>query len=341
MPREFHATGISITAATSPCAYRCSYCQLADIGVSKISIDRYARIVERFVEYKESKGLTDFGIGQWLGNAFNFNDYEYAKVAEISHKLGDSYENICLGGVPHKSHAEMTEWLAFRRKIGAKNLIVSFLGHGDAHDKWNRKKGSFNFLMESQRIAIELGMGLVQRAFLANSTLPMIERLLDMLDDLGGEVIERVGYPLFYSGLARKFEHERVTMETLDSQSPRIKAIYREDKDKWKSEKDWIEYARNEKYDEHESNWVVLKLDDSNIDKVESMSCEAILADLITRTRAAYASVPAREELCGKYGNKENEKIYMFMWDMECLWLDRYLQDNPIALERHLTHFGR
>jgi hypothetical protein len=314
---------------------------LADSKISKISIDRYAAIVERFIEYKEANGLKDFGVGQWLGNAFNFNDYEYARVAEIEHKLGNSYENICLGGVPHKPRAEMKEWLAARQNMGAKNLIVAFLGHGAVHDRWNRKKGNFAFQMETQKVAAELGMGLIQRTFMTNSTLPMAGEWLDMLDELGGEVVQRVAYLLFYSGLGRNFEHDRVTMETLDKQPDRVKAIYRQDKDRWKSEKTWIEQLRNEKGNENGYGYVCLKIDDSNIDQIESMSCEAILDDLIQRTNTAYGAIPGREELCEKYGDKSNEKIYMFMWDMECLWVDRYLRDNPVHFERHLTHFGR
>jgi hypothetical protein len=312
-----------------------------DIAVSRIPIDRYVRVIERFLEYKESKRLADFEIGHWLGNAFNFDEYEYGKVAEISHKLGDSYENICMGGVPHQSPEKLRKWLAFRQKVGAKNIIVAFLGHGEVHDQWNRKAGNFAFQMEAQKVANDLGMGLIQRTFLTNSTLPLVERWLDLLDELGGNVVQRVAYLLFYSGLARKFEHERVTRETLDRQSDRVKAIYRDDQNRWKSEKDWAEFLRTDK--EYESGYgdLVLKLDDSNIDQIESMSCEEIIADLTQRTKAAYAAVPSREELCEKYANQTSEKLYMFTWDMECLWIDRFLQQNPIVFERHLTHFGR
>ena len=340
MTREFQATGIGITAGIAPCAYHCSYCQLADRRISKIPIDRYVAVVERFMEYKESKGLANFGVDQWLGNAYSFDNYEFDRISQLNHKLGNPYEALCLGGVKHMPCAEMKDWLAWRQKMGAKKVIASFLGYGDAHDKWNRKKSNFEFLMKSQKLATEAGMGLIQRAFLTNSTLPMLCTLFDMLDELGGEVVERVGYPLFYSGSARNLEHERVTMETLDNQPQRIKAIYRRDKNNWKSEKDWIELARNGNH-EYESKYVTLRLDDSNIDKVEAISCEAVIADLIERTKAAYASVPEREELCEKYGDKTNEKIYMFMWDMECLWVDRYLEDKPVVFERHLTHFGR
>jgi hypothetical protein len=316
---------------------------LADIRVSRLSVDRYARVIERFAEYKKSAGLTDFGITHWFGNAHNFSNYELARLFEVGRMVGTSnpYEFVLLGGVFHRTRPAMKAWLLSRQNMGVKTLITSFLGYGDVHDKWNRKKGNFDFLMESQQLATEIGMGLIQRTFLISSTLPMVGRLLDRLDEIGGNVVERVAYLLFYSGLARKYDDQRVTMEILDNQPTRVKGIYREDKSKWKSEKDWIEYARNEQHDPYENSYVVLKLDDANIDKVESMSCEAIITDLTQRTKAAYASVPSREELCEKYGDKTNEKVYMFMWDMECKWMDRYLRDNPVVFERYLTHFGR
>ena len=167
-----------------------------------------------------------------------------------------------------------------------------------------------------------------------------MEQLLDRLDAEVPDIRSRTGYPLFYSGLARRYENERVTMEMLDAQPNRVKAIYREDKDKWKSERDWIEFSRTAK-PEHEEGQVSLTLTDKNIDQIEAMSCEEILKDLTKRTQAAYNSVPSREELAEKYSDSDSEKIYMFMWDMECLWLDRYLKEHPTQFERELTHFGR
>jgi hypothetical protein len=339
-----HATAIMITASISPCAKpRCDYCQLPNNKISRISVDRFAAIVERFIEYKESQGLKDFKITEWLGNAFNFNEYEYTKVAEINRKLDQFYENICLGGVSHKYPEEMRAWLAARQKIGAKNLIVALFGIGTIHDTWNRKKGDFAFQMESQRQAIEIGMGLIQRTFLMHSILPVIGDLFDMFDELGGEVVGRWTCPLYYCGLARKLEHERVTMEILDNQPSRVKATYLA-KNNWKSEIDWIEEVRKGNPDWENGyglGHVVLRLDDSNIDRIESMSCEAILDELIQRTNAAYAVLPSREELCEKYGNRKNEKVYVGMREMDDLWVDRFLRDNPVEFDSYLTHFKR
>jgi len=144
----------------------------------------------------------------------------------------------------------------------------------------------------------------------------------------------------FYSGLARKYEHERVTMELLDKQPKRVQEIYRTDKNNWKSEKDWVEYALNNP-SHYGKGHVDLTLTDKNIEMIESMSCEEIIENLVKRTKLAYSIAPSQEELASKYSDKTSEKLYMFLWDMEALWMDRYLKENPIDFERGLTHFGR
>ena len=48
--------------------------------------------------YKESKGLKDFGVGQWLGNAYNFDEYEFARLSEINRMLGNTLDLVILGG---------------------------------------------------------------------------------------------------------------------------------------------------------------------------------------------------------------------------------------------------
>jgi len=343
MSRPFKTKGIYITAGINRCAYHCRYCQLTTIKLSKnITMDRFTAIVNRFIEYKHLNQLQDFRVDFWNGYTYDSSLIDFQKELNLHKKVGDwELKILLLGGLLHMEDIILHQWFTERKHIGSEFVAATYLGCKDQHDYWNNKKGNFEFLIKAQKIASNVGLDNVQRLLLTRSSLNHMEELLDTLDSLEIPIKERSAYPFFYSGLARRYEDERVTLSLLENQSKRIQTIYRNDKEKWKSEQEWIEYAHTVSSQSEERS-VNLIITDENIDRIESMSCEAILDDLTHRTKRAYAMVPSQEELAEKYADNTSEKIYMFLWDMECLWLDRYLKEHPLQnFERALTHFGR
>ena len=342
MSRPFKTTGIHISSGLVSCAYHCRYCQLAHIKATTFGIDRFVSVVDRFLNYKAKHSFNEFNVSFWNGYSYDSPINDFQKELNLYKRVGEwELKILLLGGLPHMDDTTLKQWFSDRKAIGSEFATATYTGIKEKHDYWNNKKGNFEFLLNAQKIAEKVGLENEQRILLTRSSLAQMDELLDTLDTLEIHIKDRAAYPFFYSGLAKHYENERVTMEILDSQSDRIKGIYRNDKDKWKSERDWIEFSRTNNGSQYESGTVSLILTDKNIDRIESMSCEEILDDLTKRTNTAYNSVPSREELAAKYSDSSNEKIYMFMWDMECLWLDRYLKENPTQFERELTHYGR
>jgi len=343
MARPFKTTGIYILSGMNPCAYHCRYCQLTTTKPTKnITMDRFKAIVNRFIDYKHFNHLKDFDVDFWNGYTYDCSLIDFQKELDLHKKVGDwELKILLLGGMPHMEDATLKQWFQDRKHIGSEFVAATYLGCKDQHDYWNNKKGNFEFLIKAQKMASAVGLDNVQRLLLTRSSLYRMEELLDVLDSLEIPIKERSAYPFFYSGFARRYEDERVTLSLLENQSERIKSIYRKDKETWKSEQEWTEYARTTRH-KYEEGSIHLVLTDENIEHIESMSCEAILDDLTNRTQKAYAMVPSQEELAENYADRTSEKIYMFLWDMECLWLDRYLKEHPLqGFERALTHFGR
>jgi hypothetical protein len=56
-----------------------------------------------------------------------------------------------------------------------------------------------------------------EKLFLTKNTLPIFERLLDILDAIPGEVRSRAASPFFYAGLAPPYESERITEDDRDN----------------------------------------------------------------------------------------------------------------------------
>ncbi|MDR1085065.1 MAG: hypothetical protein LBP22_09470 [Deltaproteobacteria bacterium] len=338
MVRDFIPTGIGITTGIGQCAYRCLYCQIALHEPATFGVDRYAAVIDRFLDYKEKTG---FNFSQWMGYSFDISAADFFKQIALCKRCGYDQTSFLLGGVRLMADDELKKWYEERLALGCDYVGASYFGHSETHDYWNNQPGQFEFQVRAQKTALSMGMKVGQRLFLLKSTLPMMEELLDILDETSGADASRAAFPLFYSGLARRYDDERVTLEMLDNQPDRVKAVYRSDKPNWKSEKDWITWILDGK-DAFKPSFLNLNLSDANIDEIERMSCQEIVDDLTLKTKKAYAPIPDTCELADRYGDRTNEKVYMFLWDMECLWVDRFLEQHPeIRIDRELTYFGR
>ena len=64
-----------------------------------------------------------------------------------------------------------------------------------------------------------------ERLFLTQNTLPIFDQLLDILDDIPGDVRSRVASPFFYAGLATRYESERLTEDDRDNLPERINRL--------------------------------------------------------------------------------------------------------------------
>ena len=78
---------------------------------------------------------------------------------------------------------------------------------------------------------------------------------------------------------------------------------------------------------------LVLKLDvdESNIDRLETMSCEEIFARRELEYQESYRAIPALDELCERYGDPENRRIYMMSRDVEGRWLDLHQRETGVG----------
>ena len=328
---------ISISAGIAKCANRCLFCQLNDLRPVTFDIKRFMGVVDKFWDYKVRTGL---GIDAWVGFSYDLSISDFAIQKDLYSRNGWGVSLVQMGGMPVMDDATLLRWFQERKNIGIKDVYASYYGLAPYHDYLNDMPGNFDYMLKSQILASKVGLHNGQRIMLTKSALPDLARLLEILDEPGA-VSERVAYPLFYSGYARNFEHERPTKADLDAQPETVQAAYRGDRPNWKSESEWIEWIRADK-EQFSMKWLLLQINDENIAALEKMSCDEIIADLTERTNRAYAAVPSSAELAEKYSDPLNDKVYMFLWDMECLWVDRFLARNPhIQFERHLTHFGR
>jgi hypothetical protein len=65
-----------------------------------------------------------------------------------------------------------------------------------------------------------------------------------------------------------------------------------------------------------------LDVDETSIDYLEHASCEEIFAERERQYRESYRTIPALDELCSRYRDPTNRKIYIMSRDIEGRWLD-------------------
>jgi hypothetical protein len=173
------------------------------------------------------------------------------------------------------------------------------------------------------RLGGERGMVRREKLFLTRNTLPIFDRLLDILDDIPGEVAGRVASPFFYAGLATRYEDERLTEDMRDDLPERINRLRPRKFDNWLSEREWIPVMAQTA---SRPRRLLLKLDvnETNIDRLENSSCEQIFAERERQYQDDYRRIPSLDELSSRYGDPNNRKIYMMSRDVEGKWMDMH-----------------
>lgn len=221
---------------------------------------------------------------------------------------------------------ELLDWLEERRAAGVVGFHTSLAGCGETHDRWNGRAGDFEYQTSILRLGGERAMVRVEHLFLTQNTLPLFDRLLDILDSIPGEIRHRSVGLLFYAGLASRYESERITEEVRDRLPERIGQLRGGRFQDWRSEREWIPIMRETA---SQPRKLVLKIDvdEANIDHLEKTPCERIFIERERQYQESYRMVPALDELIDRYGDMTNRRVYMMSRDVEGRWLELHARE--------------
>lgn len=244
------------------------------------------------------------------------------EVRRLWSVTGQPADGIATGGLRQRDDNEVRAWLSALREIGITRLHFAFAGHGPVHDRWNGRRGDFEWLMTVHRIGTELGFASSSpsaslRVFLARKM-----DWLDTLDTAGGSIAWRWAFPFGYLGNARRHERERIDELDRDTLAPRVAALCPSRKE-WFSEREWLD--RLDDFDKAAPPVdLILRLDTHNIDAVDTTSCDEIVTDLQSKAMAEAAPIPSLRTLGKQVGDRLNRRIYEGRDDIGRLWLDRF-----------------
>src|SRR5215470_8264456 len=331
MPREILARGLTLSLRHAPCAHICRYCLISETRKgSALTFSRFEQLAHRFYDWKESAQL-DISIRTFVGPSFDYGTDTLAGVGRLRARRGSTFEVLNLGGIRIREGDALDAWLDERRAAGIAGFHTSLAGYDETHDRWNGRAGDFAYQTLILRRGGERGMYRQERLFLTKNTLPLFDRLLDILDGIPGEIRNRIVTPFFYAGLGRRYEDERITEEIRDNLPERIATLRRGRFQDWRSEREWIPIMKETA---HEPRKLAMKLDvnEANIDWLEQASCEEIFAEREHAYREDYRRMPALDELCERYGDRDGRKVYMLTRDLEQKWQDMYARETGVKI---------
>jgi hypothetical protein len=328
MPREVMGKGLRFSLRHAPCAHICRYCLISESRKrSPLPFPRFEELVHRFHDWKQADHRDDLEIGIFVGPSFDYDIETLKGVARLRARRGAKFQVVNLGGLRIRQGDELRAWLEEREAAGIIGLHASLAGCGETHDRWNGRAGDFDYQMSILRLGGERGMVRQEKLFLTQNTLPVFDRLLDILDGLPGDVTHRSASPFFYAGLAARYEDERITEDIRDNLPERINRLRPRKFDNWLSEREWIPIML-ETANRPRRLLLKLDVDETNIERLENASCEEIFAEREREYRESYRRFPSLDELCSRYGDPTNRRVYMMSRDVEGRWMDMHERET-------------
>ena len=330
MPREIVGKGLRFSLRHAPCAHICRYCLITETRKgTALPFARFEQLVHRFHDWKVADRRDDLDIGVFVGPSYDYDLDTLKGMARLRARRGGKFQILNLGGLRIREREALAVWLEERQAAGIIGLHTSLAGCDATHDRWNGRRGDFDYQTTILRLGGERGMVRHERLFLTQNTLPHFDRLLDILDSIPGAVRNRYATLFFYAGLATRYEDERITEEIRDALPERIAALRQGKFQEWRSEREWIPVMMETA---GKPRRLILKLDvnEANIDRLESMPCEAIFAERERAYQESYREIPMLEELCERYGDPQSRKVYMMSRDVEGRWLDMHAQETGV-----------
>jgi len=327
MPRQIVGKGLRFSLRHAPCAHICRYCLISESRKgSALAFARFEALVHRFHDWRESK-RPDLDIGVFVGPSFDYDIETLQGVARLRERRGAKFRIVNLGGLRIRRGEALAAWIEERQAVGVTGFHTSLAGYGETHDRWNGRAGDFDYQTTILRMAGERGMARQEKLFLTKNTLPLFGRLLDILDGIPGEVRSRTATPFFYAGLAGRYEEERLTEDDRDGLPERINELRPAKFGIWLSEREWIPVML-ETADMPRRLQLKLDVDEGNIDYLENAPCEEIFATREREYQDSYREIPTLGELCARYGDPTNRRIYMMSRDVEGRWLQMHQRET-------------
>lgn len=302
-----------------PCHAHCRYCLLSSCGaVTGVSYERGKRFAERlFREARETR--PDLRLFHYIGYCMD-SEHLLDYIAFSQSIRSPSAGFLQLNGLKLRDEADTDRFVSQIVDAGIRTIDLTVYGLREYHDRFAGRAGDFDFLLRILKAAQAHGLEVHLSVPVTRENADQLEELLTQLEALHSG---KIGLFLPHGkGRGRFLDPIRLTAEDRAGLSERAAAKL----SAYRTEGEWLADGGWEMPTERT---LTLALTPEEIDRLESMSLEEILAYLEELDDRYYAALPSCEELAARYGDPSGTRLYRRFRDLYLEWQQRYFEDHP------------
>lgn len=315
---------IGIQNLLAPCNCACKYCLLRSCGQAEgVSYERGKRIADAFVRWGKRRGLKNLPY-YYIGYC--------AEYPELLDTIAFNRQNGFCGagflqcnGIRIRSQSETDAFVEDLKKAGITMIDISFYGTEAYHDRFAARAGDYRFMMQLAQSAEARRITCAPSVAITEENKGMLGALFDALEKRG-DVRNIHTFLPDYRGRGDLVEDVRLTKSSYEALPDRIKKTI--NISRHRTQREWLLMDRLPEYTKRA---LVITLRRDNIDMLEAMRCDEMVAYVEALDDAYYRALPSINELAELYGDRESEKLYRLR-DLFWMWQRRYRREHRLHL---------
>lgn len=314
-------TSLNILNLCVPCYNHCKFCLLSwdgqCIGIDHARGMEYARNFYIWMRNNHPEIHFVYYFGYSMEHP---NLSEEIKFMQETNSPGGEF--LQFDGMRMRTKAELHQLLGNIKELGIKLIDFTFYGTKDYHDRFAGRKGDFELMMNSLKIALEKGLHVEVGIPITKENTTQIDSLMEMLP---ADKIRLFLFTPHAGGRGVTLMNSTITMDDYDRLSSTAKQHFNRKNNKTPLE--WL----NTDLPTVENRVLTLSLLPSNIDRLEHLSFENTLKELEMIDEEYYSAVPDFPTLLKLYADSNDSHLYSKK-ALYLLYRRRYITDNRLTV---------
>ncbi|MBQ9534307.1 MAG: hypothetical protein IJU78_00470 [Clostridia bacterium] len=321
MRNEIKTSSVMLQTLCVPCGCRCRYCLLSWDG-RRLGAD-YARseaLAKRFYEWisRERPALSfNFSFGYSMEHPQLFRALDFMNsIGSVGGRF------LQLDGMALREGRELAALLGGMREHGVEALNLTFYGMEAYHDGFAGRRGDFAYLLNTLRMARELGFEVSTGVPLTRESASQADELVRLLRRYT-EVV-RLFIP-HGEGRGAALEPIRFVREDIGLLSGEtVKLLNRE---LYRTEAEWLAATPPPE----KNRALLISLTPENIGRLEQTPFADIIREVERLDEEYYTALPPFAELAAMYGD-ENGSGFFRLRDLQLKYQRRYIKERGLRL---------
>ena len=286
-----------------PCACRCRYCLLSwDGRPVGVPWERGARFALRFGErmrVERPELRFDFSFGYAMEHP------ALREALRFLRRIGSPQaEYLQCDGLRMRGEAECEALAALLAKEGVRRVNFTFYGTEAYHDRFAAREGDFALLLRLMRAADAAGLSVSAGVALTAENAAQTDELLGVLRGAAAGVRPFLFIP-HGEGRGATLQSVRFSERDFEALSPEARALL--NRERFRPEREWVSGGA---YREERARMLLLSLRADNIDRYETMTPAALIAEAEALDDAYYAAFPPFAALAARCGDPQGGLFY-------------------------------